>query len=35
MRKVIVTDKAPPPAGSYSQAVRWGDLLLIAIFGLR
>jgi len=30
MREVIVTDKAPSPAGSYSQAIRWGDLLLIS-----
>ncbi|WP_037411185.1 RidA family protein [Candidatus Solirubrobacter pratensis] len=30
MRRAVSTNEAPPPAGSYSQAVRWGDLLLIS-----
>jgi 2-iminobutanoate/2-iminopropanoate deaminase len=30
MKQIITTDTAPAPAGSYSQAVRWGDLLLIS-----
>ena len=30
MKHPISTDQAPPPAGGYSQAVRWGDLLLIS-----
>jgi 2-iminobutanoate/2-iminopropanoate deaminase len=30
MKDVVSTAAAPPPAGSYSQAVRWGDQLLIS-----
>ncbi len=28
MRSAITTDQSPAPAGGYSQAIRWGDLLL-------
>jgi 2-iminobutanoate/2-iminopropanoate deaminase len=30
MREAITTDHSPPPGGSYSQAVRWGELLFIS-----
>jgi 2-iminobutanoate/2-iminopropanoate deaminase len=30
MREAISTGDAPPPGGSYSQAIRWGDLLFIS-----
>ncbi|HLH64456.1 MAG TPA: Rid family hydrolase [Solirubrobacteraceae bacterium] len=29
-REQIRTSLAPPPGGSYSQAIRWGDLLFIS-----
>ncbi|MDG0814554.1 RidA family protein [Cohnella rhizosphaerae] len=29
-RQIISTDRAPQPAGSYSQAVRFGDTLYVA-----
>jgi 2-iminobutanoate/2-iminopropanoate deaminase len=29
-REQITTDSAPPPGGSYSQAIRFGDLLFVS-----
>lgn len=29
-RDVVATSDAPPPGGSYSQAIRWGDVLHIS-----
>lgn len=29
-KKIIHTDKAPKPAGAYSQGVRWGDMVFLA-----
>lgn len=29
-RTVVTTDQAPPPAGTYSQAIRVGELLFLA-----
>lgn len=29
-RSAIRTADAPPPGGSYSQAIRWGDLLYVS-----
>jgi 2-iminobutanoate/2-iminopropanoate deaminase len=30
VRSAVRTDEAPPPGGSYSQAIRWGDLLFVS-----
>lgn len=30
MRSEVSTSQAPPPGGSYTQAIRWGDLLYVS-----
>jgi 2-iminobutanoate/2-iminopropanoate deaminase len=30
MRQAIISDRAPSPGGSYSQAIRWRDLLFVS-----